>query len=195
MLGKQGYFFGLSHLLAAFDTMCQRLIEHVLKILLQDIHIIADLGVGDSGIELGDLDIGVTKHLRYWFDRHTVFEGDGGRKSVAGRVEGDILVDHADSGHLLLIPDNTRSLFGGIIQSANMHEPFDDVIRSLCSCAKSPSNATVSASSSPAARTQPTCMTSTQNSTTISKHFKIITKEVGRDKPIETEFVGDVDRA
>lgn len=87
MLGKQGYFFGLSHLLAAFDTMCQRLIEHVLKILLQDIHIIADLGVGDSGIELGDLDIGVTKHLRYWFDRHTVFEGDGGRKSVAGRVE------------------------------------------------------------------------------------------------------------
>ena len=38
-------------------------------------------------------------------------------------------------------------------------------------------------------------MTSTQNSTTMSKHFKIITKEVGRDKPIETEFVGDVDRA
>lgn len=38
-------------------------------------------------------------------------------------------------------------------------------------------------------------MTSTQNSTTMSKHFKIITKEVGRDNPIETEFVGDVDRA
>ena len=29
----------------------------------------------------------------------------------------------------------------------------------------------------------------------MSKHFKIITKEVGRDNPIETEFVGDVDRA
>ena len=35
----------------------------------------------------------------------------------------------------------------------------------------------------------------TQNSTTMSKHFKIITKEVGRERPIETEFVGDVDRA
>lgn len=97
--------------------------------------------------------------------------------------------------NLLLIPDNTRSLFGGIIQSANMHEPFDDVIRSLCSCAKSPSNATRSALSSPAARTQPTCMTSTQDSTTMSRHYKIITKEVGREHPIETEFVGDVDRA
>ena len=31
--------------------------------------------------------------------------------------------------------------------------------------------------------------------TTMSRHFKIITKEVGRDNPIETEFVGDVDRA
>ena len=29
----------------------------------------------------------------------------------------------------------------------------------------------------------------------MSKHFKIITKEVGRDNPIETEFIGDVDRA
>ena len=29
----------------------------------------------------------------------------------------------------------------------------------------------------------------------MSRHFKIITKEVGRDNPIETEFVGDVDRA
>ena len=29
----------------------------------------------------------------------------------------------------------------------------------------------------------------------MSKHFKIITKEVGREHPIETEFVGDVDRA
>ena len=30
---------------------------------------------------------------------------------------------------------------------------------------------------------------------TMSKHFKIITKEVGRDNPIETEYIGDVDRA
>ena len=29
----------------------------------------------------------------------------------------------------------------------------------------------------------------------MSRHFKIITKEVGRDNPIETEFIGDVDRA
>ena len=29
----------------------------------------------------------------------------------------------------------------------------------------------------------------------MSKHFKIITKEVGRDNPIETEFIGDEDRA
>ena len=29
----------------------------------------------------------------------------------------------------------------------------------------------------------------------MSKHFKIITKEVGREHPIETEFIGDVDRA
>ena len=87
MLGKQGYFFGLSHLLAAFDTLYQRLIEHALKILLQDIHIVADLGVSDSGIELGDLDIGVAEHLRYWFDRHAVFEGDGGRKGVTGRYD------------------------------------------------------------------------------------------------------------
>ena len=29
----------------------------------------------------------------------------------------------------------------------------------------------------------------------MSKHFKIITKEVGRDNPIETEYIGDVDRA
>ena len=28
----------------------------------------------------------------------------------------------------------------------------------------------------------------------MSKHFKIITKEVGRDNPIETEYIGDVDR-
>ena len=75
---------------------------------------------------------------------------------------------------------DTRSLFGGIIQSANMHEPFDDVIRSLCSYAK-PSNATRSASSSPAARTPLTDTTSTQYSMTMSRHFKIITKEVGRD--------------
>ena len=38
-------------------------------------------------------------------------------------------------------------------------------------------------------------MTSTQDSTTMSRLFKIITKEVGRDKPIETEFTGDVDRS
>ena len=30
---------------------------------------------------------------------------------------------------------------------------------------------------------------------TMSKHFKIITKEVGRDNHIETEYIGDVDRA
>ena len=30
---------------------------------------------------------------------------------------------------------------------------------------------------------------------TITKLFKIITKEVGRDNPIETEYIGDVDRA
>ena len=35
----------------------------------------------------------------------------------------------------------------------------------------------------------------TQNSTTMSKHFKIITKEVGRDNPLETENISDVDRA
>ncbi|MDD7234902.1 MAG: hypothetical protein PUH35_05380 [Bacteroidales bacterium] len=29
----------------------------------------------------------------------------------------------------------------------------------------------------------------------MSKHFKIITKEVSREHPIETEFIGDVDRA
>ena len=29
----------------------------------------------------------------------------------------------------------------------------------------------------------------------MSRHLKIITKEVGRDNPIETEFIGDVDRA
>lgn len=29
----------------------------------------------------------------------------------------------------------------------------------------------------------------------MSRHFKIITKEVGREHSIETEFVGDVDRA
>ena len=29
----------------------------------------------------------------------------------------------------------------------------------------------------------------------MSRHFKIITKEVGRDKPIETEYIGDVNRA
>lgn len=29
----------------------------------------------------------------------------------------------------------------------------------------------------------------------MSRHFKIITKEVGREHPIETEFTGDVDRA
>ena len=28
----------------------------------------------------------------------------------------------------------------------------------------------------------------------MSRHFKIITKEVGRDNPIETEYIGDVDR-
>ena len=28
----------------------------------------------------------------------------------------------------------------------------------------------------------------------MSRHFKIITKEVGRTHPIETEYVGDVDR-
>ena len=54
---------------------------------------------------------------------------------------------------------------------------------------------TRSALSSPAARTPPTCMTSTQDSTTVSRHFKIITKEVGREHPIETEFTGNVDRA
>ena len=101
MLGKQGDFFGLSHLLAAYDTMCQRLIEHALTILLQDIHIIADLGVGDSGIELGGLDIGMAEHLRYRSDRHAVFEGNGGGKGVAGQVEGDILVDPADGGQFL----------------------------------------------------------------------------------------------
>ena len=29
----------------------------------------------------------------------------------------------------------------------------------------------------------------------MSRHFKIITKELGREYPIKTEFVGDVDRA
>ena len=60
---------------------------------------------------------------------------------------------------------------------------------------RSTSNEARSASSSPAARTPLTDTTSTQDSTTISRHFKIITKEVGREHSIETEFVGDVDRA
>ena len=111
MLGKQGDLLGVSHLLAALDTRHQRLVEHALKILLQDIHVVADLGAGDSGIELGGLDIGMVEHLRYRSDRHAVFEGNGGGKGVAGQVEGDILVDPADSGHLLLIPDDTRSAF------------------------------------------------------------------------------------
>ena len=101
MLGKQGDLLGLSHLLAALDTRHQRLVEHALKILLQDIHVVAELGAGDSGIELGGLDIGMAEHLRYRSDRHAVFEGNGGGKGVAGQVEGDILVDPADSGHLL----------------------------------------------------------------------------------------------
>ena len=29
---------------------------------------------------------------------------------------------------------------------------------------------------------------------TMSKHFKIITNEVGREHPIETEYIGDVNR-
>ena len=111
MLGKLGDLLGLSHLLAGLDTRHQRLVEHALKILLQDIHVVADLGVGDSGIELGGLDIGVAEHLLYRFDRHAVFERDGGGKGVTGRVEGEIIVDPADSGHLLLIPDDTRSAF------------------------------------------------------------------------------------
>ena len=47
----------------------------------------------------------------------------------------------------------------------------------------------------PAARTPLTDTTSTQYSMTMSRHFKIITKEVGRDNPIETEYIGDVDRS
>ena len=51
----------LSNLLAALDTLRQRLIEYALKILLQDIHVVADLGVSDSGVELGGLDIGMAE--------------------------------------------------------------------------------------------------------------------------------------
>ena len=83
MLGKQGDLLGLSHLLAALDTRHQRIVEHALKILLQDIHVVAELGAGDSGIELGGLDIGMAEHLRYRSDRHAVFEGNGGGKGVA----------------------------------------------------------------------------------------------------------------
>ena len=87
MLGKQGDLLGVSHLLAALDTRHQRLVEHALKILLQDLHVVADLGAGDSGIELGGLDIGMAEHLRYRSDQHAVFEGNGGGKGVAGTME------------------------------------------------------------------------------------------------------------
>ena len=56
-----GYLISLSNLLAALDTLRQRLIEYALKILLQDIHVVADLGVSDSGVELGGLDIGMAE--------------------------------------------------------------------------------------------------------------------------------------
>ena len=92
MLGKQGDLLGLSHLLAALDTRHQRLVEHALKILLQDIHVVAELGAGDSGIELGGLDIGMAEHLRYRSDRHAVFEGNGGGKGVAGDVDRAYLI-------------------------------------------------------------------------------------------------------
>ena len=61
MLGKLGDFLGLCNLLAALDTLSQRLVEYALKILLQGIHIVADLRVGDSGVELGGLDIGMAE--------------------------------------------------------------------------------------------------------------------------------------
>ena len=56
-----GYLISLSNLLAALDTLRQRLIEYALKILLQDIHVVADLGVSSSGVEQGGLDIGMAE--------------------------------------------------------------------------------------------------------------------------------------
>ena len=56
-----GYLISLSNLLAALNTLRQRLIEDALKILLHDIHVVADLGIGDSGVEPGGLDIGMAE--------------------------------------------------------------------------------------------------------------------------------------
>ena len=56
-----GYLISLSNLLAALDTLRQRLIEYALKILLQDIHVVADLGVSNSGVEPGGLVIGMAE--------------------------------------------------------------------------------------------------------------------------------------
>ena len=53
-----------------------------------------DLHIGNSGIELGGLDIGMAEHLRHRFDRYAVLKGNSGREGVPGRVK--YIIDHFD---------------------------------------------------------------------------------------------------
>ena len=59
-------------------------------------HVAVDLAVGDAGIDLCGLDIGVSEHFGDGLNRHSVVEGNGGCKGMPGHMEGYVLVDIAE---------------------------------------------------------------------------------------------------
>ncbi len=54
-------------------------------------HIRPDFLIGDSGVNLSRLDIGMTEHLRYRLDGHTIGESHRCGECVPGEVESDRL--------------------------------------------------------------------------------------------------------
>ena len=63
-------------------------------------HVAVDLTVGNAGIDLCGLDIGVSEHLGDGLNRHSVVEGNGGCKGMPGHMEGYVLVDIAEGRDL-----------------------------------------------------------------------------------------------
>lgn len=71
------------------------------------LHIRPDFLIGDSGVYLSGLNIGMTEHLRYCLDGHTVGESHRCGEGVAGEVERNVLVNAAHGGEFFQITVGT----------------------------------------------------------------------------------------
>ena len=78
----------------------RRTFLHTFKFSIQHIHVMAQLSIHHTGINLCGLNVGVSEHLGHALNGNAFGKADFRRKRMPGKMVGDPLVDLANSSYL-----------------------------------------------------------------------------------------------